>query len=441
MFFCLHFQHNMKKKIYAIIDIETTGGKASRDKVTEIAIVLHDGEKIIDRFESLVNPERSIPYNITQITGISQEMVEHAPKFFELAKQIVELTKGAIFVAHNVRFDYSFICEEFRRLGYTYMREQLCTVRLSRKAFPNLRSYALGNLIRHFNIEVKDRHRAMADVLATVEIFEKILAQETGSEQADDLINLGIKESKLPPNIKLDQLHALPEKCGIYYFHDLKGDVVYVGKSINIKKRIMEHFADKTDKGEKLQKNVHDISYELTGSELVALLLEDDEIKSLKPKINRAQRLRNFPYVIYHYADEKGYICFGTCKATAKIRKTLNIISEYPKAPSAKSYLKAALSEFELCNKLCQIETGDGACFYYQIKKCHGACVGVESAESYNERAQIAIEALSSYFRNDFIILDRGRNEQEKAVVLVEDGAYKGFGYLNIEDNNGSIED
>ncbi|MFK8104301.1 MAG: exonuclease domain-containing protein [Saprospiraceae bacterium] len=431
----------MKKKIYAIIDIETTGGKASRDKITEIAVVLHDGEQIIDRFESLVNPERSIPYNITQITGITQEMVEHAPKFYELAKKIVELTEGTIFVAHNVRFDYGFIVEEFRRLGFSYVRKQLCTVRLSRKAFPGLRSYALGNLIKHFGISVNDRHRAMADVLATVEVFEKILAQESGEEQALDLINLGIKEAKLPANIKLEQLHALPEQCGIYYFYDKNGKVVYVGKSINIKKRMMEHFADKTDKGAKLQKSVHEITFELTGSELVALLLEDSEIKNLKPTINRAQRRSSFPYVIFHYLNEDGYICFGSCKATAKMRKTLNVISEYPKAPSAKSALKYILNQFELCNKLCQIEAGEGACFYYHIKKCHGACITQEAPETYNERATLALEALTSYFQDDFVIIDEGRTAGEKAVILIEDGAYRGFGYLDMEENNGSIED
>ena len=167
-------------KTYAIVDIETTGGKATRHRITEIAIVLHDGKKILDQWETLINPECYIPHGITELTGITQEMVQDAPKFYEVAKTIVEKTEKAIFVAHNVRFDYGFLREEFKRLGYTFSRRQLCTVRLSRKAFPGLRSYSLGKLIKHFGIKVNDRHRAMADTLATVELFEKILRQEEG---------------------------------------------------------------------------------------------------------------------------------------------------------------------------------------------------------------------------------------------------------------------
>ncbi len=149
----------MKKKQYTIIDIETTGGRASRDKITEIAIIVHDGEKIIETYETLINPECYIPYGITQLTGISQDMVAEAPKFYEVAKKIVELTEGRVFVAHNVRFDYTFIREEYQRLGFTFSRRQLCTVRLSRQAFPGLSSYSLENLIRHFQIDVDARHR------------------------------------------------------------------------------------------------------------------------------------------------------------------------------------------------------------------------------------------------------------------------------------------
>ena len=242
----------MKKK-YAIIDIETTGGRADREKITEIAIILHDGEKILDKWETLINPERAIPYNITQITGITDRMVADAPKFFQVAKKIVEMTEGAIFVAHNVRFDYGFIREEFRRLGFTYMRKQLCTVRLSRKAFPGIKSYALGNLIKHFGIKVNARHRAMADTAATVEILEMIFQKEKSEDDVLDMINLGVKESKLPANITMEKLHELPEETGVYYFLNKKGKVIYVGKSINIKKRIIEHFTSKTDKAYKLQ--------------------------------------------------------------------------------------------------------------------------------------------------------------------------------------------
>lgn len=424
-------------KIYAIVDIETTGGKPSRDRITEIAIALHDGEKVIDSYETLINPETIIPFGITRLTGISQDMVEGAPKFYEVAKKIVEMTENAIFIAHNVRFDYGFIREEFKRLGFTYTRRQLCTVRLTRNTFPGLGSYSLDNLIRHFKIPFRNRHRAMGDVEATTILFEKILAKEQSEQEMKSLINLGVKESRLPKNITLEQLHALPEVAGVYYFYDKNGEVVYVGKSINIKKRVMEHFAKTTPKASKLQKYVDDISYEVTGSELVALLYESFEIKRLRPPINRAQRLRNFPYVIHQYTNDEGYLCLNIAKPTAKIRKTLNVVSEYPKLGSAKGYMARALSVFELCAYHCNIEAGNKPCFNYHVKKCLGSCLGKESTEVYNERVKEAIEYLLTIFEEDFFIIDTGRNEDEKSVVLVEQGHYAGFGYIETEEIRG----
>ena len=426
----------MSKKLYAIVDIETTGGQATREKITEIAIALHDGEKVIDTFETLINPERSIPYYITQVTGITDDMVSDAPKFYEVAKQIVKMTEGAVFVAHNVRFDYTFLQEEFRRLGFTFVRQQLCTVKLSRKAFPDLRSYALGNLIKHFNIQVKDRHRALADVLATVNIFERILAIEDNKVAAKQLINKGIKENHLPNDVSMDMLHKLPETPGVYYLHDKQGEVIYVGKSINIQKRIFEHFADRTPKGDKLQQSVFDISFEETGSELVALLLEDYEIKRLKPSINKAQRKTFFPYCIYSYTDENGYLRFHAVKNIAEIRKKNRILQEFEKLTDAKSYLKGIAHKYELCEKLMEPAYTEGdakGCFYHQIGKCHGACIGQESYADYNFRAQAAIDKMNTQFDEDFFIIDKGKSHSEKSVILIQNGHYRGWGYIDYE--------
>jgi len=172
-----------KKKRYAIIDIETTGGLSKRDRITEIGIVIHDGEEITEMYETLINPERSIPSNITRITGINDEMVRDAPKFYEVAKKIVEMTEDSIFVAHNVRFDYGFIKHEFENLGYTFSKKQLCTVRLTKNVFPGLKSYSLGSLIRHFGIAVTSRHRALEDARATAIIFDKMLKLQTGQNK------------------------------------------------------------------------------------------------------------------------------------------------------------------------------------------------------------------------------------------------------------------
>lgn len=430
----------MKKKKYAIIDVETTGGMSRRDRITEIAILVHDGEKEIERFESLINPEREIPWNITQLTGINNEMVAHAPKFYEVAKKVVQMTEGAIFVAHNARFDYSFIRYEFERLGYTYTRRQLCTVRLCRKAFPYIQSYGLGNLIRHFNIHVDQRHRAMADVLATTIVFEKILTHDDYEEQIDSIVNAGIKESKLPPNIDLDKLHALPEETGVYYFFDISGQPVYIGKSVNIKKRVLQHFAKTTRKAEKLVQYVHEISFEVTGSELVALLLESDEIKNKHPHINRAQRARQFPWIIHKYQDEEGYLCLDYEKVAKKNLPQYDVLRAYPNQNAAKSAINRLVEEFELCQRKCNIESVNKVCFNYHLDKCLGACKGEELPEDYNYRVNESLATLDQDFPDDFIVLDPGRTRQEYAVVLVEGGQYKGFGYVDREAENGNIE-
>lgn len=433
------YQKFMSDKIYAIIDIETTGGRASRDKITEIAIVLHDGEEIIDTFETLINPECYIPYGITELTGITQEMVEGAPRFYEVAKEIVEMTEGCVFVAHNVRFDYGFIRAEFKRLGYSYTRKQLCTVRLSRKAIPGLNSYGLSNLIRYMGIEVKDRHRAMGDALATAELFRRIMEAQENKTQVKSMVNMGIRESKLPKNLTVDDIHALPEECGVYYMHDEDGKVVYVGKSIDIKKRIASHFTEQTNKAAKLQQLVHDITYELTGSELIALLFESHEIKRIRPPVNRAQRSRRFPWAIHYYYNEDGFICFDTIRVAAKDRAKYHLLSEFPKPGIAKGRLNAVLENFELCARYCNVQKGNGACFNYHVGKCHGACADKEARESYNLRAQEALESLTAIFKENFFIIDKGRSEDESGVILVQDGNYRGFGYIDkLENHNPS---
>ena len=431
----------MKKK-YAIIDIETTGGQAARDKITEIAIVLHDGEKVVDSFETLINPEVPIPYGITELTGITNEMVRDAPRFYEVARQVVELTEGSIFVAHNVRFDYSFIQEEFRRLGFTYTRRQLCTVRLARQTFPGYKSYSLGNLINTMGLRSGSRHRAMGDALATVDLFERILATEGSAVGIGHLVNLGVKESLLPKNFTIEKLHRLPEACGVYYFHDENGGVVYVGKSLNIKKRVAEHFSGKTEKAAKMQQQVDDVSWEVTGSELIALLLESEEIKKLRPAINRAQKERQYPYVIHSFVNGDGYRCFEVLKVSKKTRKMLHVLAAYPRQSQAKGWLLSIQKKFGLCLQHCHLETGKGACFDYHLGRCSGACTGAEGPESYNERAEVAMNFLDdSLPEQNFFLIDKGRTEEEHAVVLVEEGAYQGYGFADLSALSGHLDE
>jgi DNA polymerase III subunit epsilon len=430
------------KLVYAVIDIETTGGMPRRDKITEIAIVLYDGEHILDSYQSLVNPERSIPVEITRITGITNAMVADAPKFYEIAKQVVTMTEGAIFVAHNVRFDYGFIREEFANLGFTYTRRQLDTVVLSRKAFPGLKSYSLGNLIRHFDISVLNRHRAMDDVLATVDILGRILSQESGRLSADRLINAGIKATNLPKDISIERIHALPEETGVYYFYNEYGHVIYVGKSINIRKRVMQHFGNIDAKTDKFIAKVRDFSVELTGSELIAMLHESNEIKGLQPEVNKAQRTKEYPYFIHYYHDDMGFLRFAWDKSSIKTRQNKQILNHYGTKLIARSHLQMITDQLELCAGLTGLyDRVSETCFYFQTGACSGACQGIEPYESYNERAMEGIDILRRTFDQNMIVVVDGRNKEERGVVLVEDGHYRGYGYVSLQDLSYGIEE
>jgi len=415
--------------LYAIVDIETTGGQPDRDRITEIAVVLHDGTEVIECFETLINPGRSIPYEITQLTGITNEMVRDAPPFYEVARRIVELTEGAVFVAHNVRFDYSFVKSAFKDLGFNFQRKTLCTVRMSRKAFPGLPSYSLGKLCQSLGVSIKHRHRAMGDAEATAEVFGMIIRKEN-VQVADDWLSQEIKSQTLPPRITRAQVMALPEATGVYYFHDESGNVIYVGKSINIRKRIIQHFQVdyKSRKSIEFKNTIADISYEVMGSELVALLYESDEIKRIRPRFNVSQkRSKAVPfYGLFEETDKNGYLCLHVERLLPGM-EPLTTVDNWEKA---QNFLYRRVQQFSLCLQKCGLHKTGGPCFNYHIRQCNGACVGIEPAEAYNARVRAAIESFS--FQNEsFFIIGPGRSDDERSVVCIERGQYIGFGYFD----------
>ncbi|MFD2515466.1 exonuclease domain-containing protein [Pontibacter locisalis] len=436
--------------LYAIIDIETTGGQPAQDKITEIAIFIHDGQQIVDKYSTLVNPQRPIPYFISQLTGITDEMVQDAPKFYEVAKEIVEFTEGKVFVAHNVRFDYSFIKKEFADLGFTFQRKTLCTVRLSRKLIPGLPSYSLGKLCKSIEIPLLQRHRAIGDAEATAKLFDKLIKINRPvvdgnmhmAAETSQALKQEIKTSLLPPNISKEQVDALPMVPGVYYFYNEQGEVIYVGKSINIKKRVIQHFNIdyKSRKSLDFKNNIADISYELMGNELVALLFESAEIKRMKPQYNRQQRRSVFNTGIFVYEDSNGYkrMTFGSVnKADDKSMTPLVALSNHYKA---KGFLFHKVAKYNLCQKLCDLYKTNGACFDYQVHQCQGACIGKESPEEYNQRVEQAIDSFT-YEHNSFVILGKGREPGEKSVVVVEHGIYLGFGFIDETFSASSLSD
>jgi DNA polymerase-3 subunit epsilon len=422
--------------MYAIIDVETTGGSPVAEKITEIAIFLHNGEKVIDEFVTLINPEKSIPYYITALTGITNAMVANAPKFYEVARQIVELTAECIIVAHNASFDYQFIRNEFKRLGYDYSRDRLCTVQLSRRLIPGLTSYSLGKLCRHLNIQIHDRHRASGDAYATVKLFEYLLEQSKNQDQI--IIKLpGVNKKDLHPNLRPEILDNLPEKAGIYYFFNEKQELIYIGKSKNIRTRVLSHFRNYSSrKAIEMMNSIADIDFELTGSELIALLKESYEIKQNRPMFNRAQRRSVSNYGLYTFYDNKGYLRFAIARNTEHKDIPLRTFSTLA---SGKRYLNSKADVYDLCQKLCGLYPGSGSCFNHEVSQCKGACIGKESPENYNERARQLINE-NSVLHDTFFLLDSGRHADESAVVQVECGKYIGYGYIDISQGNRNID-
>lgn len=415
--------------MYAIIDIETTGGSPKFEKITEIAIIIHNGTCVTDEFTTLVNPEKSIPYHITSLTGISNEMVADSPKFFEIARKIVEMTDGMVFVAHNANFDYRFIKEEFARLGYDYKRNTLCTVKLSRKIIPGIKSYSLGNLCDELGIAINGRHRAMGDALATARLFDILLSVE-GNTKSNLFQPQSINLQSMHPSFDSGCISKLPGKTGVYYFLNENGDIIYIGKSNDIQTRIISHFSNNTtQKAINMKSQVVAIDYEVTGSELIALLLESEEIKRHKPRFNTAQRRTPTHCGIYNYMDHNGYMCLS-------VENNANSDSEpltsFNTQAEAKEFLNFLIQRYHLCQKLCGLYKSAGACFQHQLGDCNGACCGAESPEMYNQRVKKAL----SYFEYDtksFFILDKGRNNDEMSVVQIKNGKYIGYGFVSRE--------
>jgi DNA polymerase III subunit epsilon len=403
---------------YAIIDIETTGLNPRRDRITEVAILVHDGEKIVAEFISLINPEMRIPYRIRELTGISDSMVAMAPRFCDVAREILETTRDCIFVAHNSTFDYNFIREEYARLGYMYERQTLCTKRLSRKLMPGMKSYALGNLCKALDINIENRHRAFGDARATVKLFEILL----NVEQQPESLSLRGLQTHIPKT----KLSALPEVAGVYYFYNEEGSVIYIGKSVSIKDRVLSHLSNQTTKrASEMRDQIHDVDYEICGSEVIALLLESEEVKRHTPRFNRLLRRTSLQWGLYHTMSPQGYLLLEIHRNDSEEAP----LTSFSSKKQASEFMFNLINIHHLCQKLCGVYKTKGACFHHQIHQCNGACIGEEPPEEYNSRVQEAI-APYTFIHDSFVLLDKGRNPEEKAVVLVENRRYCGFGFL-----------
>lgn len=406
--------------LYAITDIETTGGRAEQGSITEIAILLHDGQKVVDAYQTLINPEKRLPPFVVQLTGITDAMLKRAPVFEDVADEIYDLLKDAVFVAHNVNFDFNFIKQEFNAIGYAWTPQRLCTIRLARKAFPDMTRYGLDNLCRELNITNTSAHRAMGDTKATAELFDKVI-EEIGLDGVHSMLGRGHAEAYLPHHLPEDTIDKLPKATGVYYMRDNKGTPIYIGKAKNIRKRIKEHFQNgEPEKKVSFSNEVHHIDYVETSSELVAFLLEDQEIRLHAPKYNAAQKKKRPKVGLFQFEDQQGYLRLMAAQLSGQ-KTPLRI---FPTLPQANKWLVKF-------------------CSYHGFSLKAIGMFSEEELTSLEEHNERMVAAMKMAFNPQHAILThRGRDGSEFVFVLVEDGLPKGYGFINEHiDTISSVDD
>lgn len=411
--------------MYAILDIETTGGKYDEEGITEIAIYRHDGESITDQFSSLVNPQIEIQPFVQKLTGISTRMLQNAPKFYEIAKRIVQITEDCVIVAHNASFDYRILQTEFRRLGFPFERKSLCTVSLSKILLPDQPAYSLGKLIRNLGIPFSDQHRAQGDAKVTVKLFELLLEKDLQKNILKAHIS-SENPNKVPPKF-LEIIDKLPSEMGVYYIYNSKNEIIYIGKSNNIKKRILNHLTSKSKKASIIQKEIYSVTFALVGDELITLLKEQNEIKSNTPRLNKAMKFRTYPMGI-RMDDSAEYPMLIIEQA----KKEQHYLSVFKNAKNAKAALFKWSKTFGLCLQKSNLsQSTSGPCFNYGIDQCKGACIGQESPSLYREKINVFLESLLYPYQN-FLIVSKGRKTGESSFILIKENSFKGYGYFEL---------
>jgi DNA polymerase III subunit epsilon len=399
--------------LFAITDIETTGSAAAGNSITEIGICLMNGTKVVDEFHTLLNPGVSLPKSIVALTGITDDMLEHAPTFAEMADRILEFMGDAIFVAHNVSFDFSFIQAEFAAIGIKWHPKKLCTVKLSRKAFPGNRSYSLGNITRELGIINDSPHRALGDARATSLLMISCLNHlEEGT--IEKMLAKAEPEVFLPNHIDRKEFDALPAKPGVYYFQNEKGKPIYIGKAKDIKKRVRSHFGNDKESArfQAFMTEIHHIDFRETANELIATLLEDAEIRKHWPKYNSAQKSKTDKFIIIEYLDQRGYLRL----AVNRLQKSTRFIKSFASPVEARNWLAQMALRFEIDLRLLGLDAlaPDAQLPETEI---HNTKLSRALSVAMNEEPSVLLHSL-------------GRSRDEFAFVWIDKGNLKGFGFV-----------
>ncbi|HXS38078.1 MAG TPA: exonuclease domain-containing protein [Flavipsychrobacter sp.] len=422
--------------LYAIVDIETTGSYALGNGITEIAIVIHDGVKVLNFYETLVNPQRPIPIFIQSLTGITDEMVINAPVFEEVASQVFELLQDKVFVAHNVNFDYSFVKHHLQQTGHILDSRKLCTVRLSRKILPGLTGYSLSKLCRQLDINLANHHRAGGDALATAQLFQLLLEKDENNVIAAMLKGRN-KEQYLPPHLPVEQINNLPASPGVYYFYNAKGKTIYVGKAVNIFKRVKNHFSNNKPNKQKQDflREIFSVSYKECATELMAHILESAEIRRLWPVYNRSQRGYLPRFGLFIYEDQQGFKRFAIEKNKYYYKPlyTFNSIAE------GHHWLRQLITEFDLCPRLCNLAKVADCSDNNESNTTPGECNVHNNILNYNQQVDKAVEWMQKSLPT-FALVDKGIYDNEQSCILIKSGNFYGMGYINDGQQLNDIE-
>lgn len=386
--------------MFAILDIESTGGKFNKEGITEIAIYRFNGQEIVDQFSSLINPERPIQPFVVQLTGINNDMLRYAPKFYEVAKRIVEITEGCTLVAHNVNFDYRLLKVEFDRLGYPFKRDTLCTVELSKKLIPGLPSYSLGKLVRSLGIPLTDRHRAFGDALATVRLFQLLLEKDNRKN-----IIQNYTQTQLNPHTKrllLNIVEDIPTKTGLYYIFNTDKEIIFLGKASNLKRRVNKHFTSKQPVSRQIRQEVAFVNYEVTGNQLIAELKEAEELRSLRPKYNTPTLENVFTHGLYRYKDRQGRLQLEI----RAFQSARNLITPFKSKRQGEAFLEKITNQYQLNRP-------------------------AETIAAHNRHITTIIQQYSIPQKNILLICP-GRKPAEKSVIMIKEKKLKGYAYFDL---------
>lgn len=415
--------------MYAVIDIETTGGNFRWGKITEIAIFIYDGKKVVEEYSTLVNPGMAIPYFITTLTGISDEMVKGAPVFEEIAPEIARLTEGNIFVAHNAQFDYNFIRHEFRLLGMEFERPTLCTVRAGRRLLPSHASYSLGKLCQDLNIEVENRHRAGGDAAATVKLLELLLDADK-ENTLHSLIHWQQPGSEFNRYLQKGTIEDLPQAPGIFYLFGENQELLYIDSARNIRKKVISHLRNKGGRETlNIRQIIKEADFEETGTYLIAQLRAQEEILKNKPKLNKPPKPAAIPKRWYIVPDLRidGYL-----HLTVERLQTKSPSVSFRTKKETLEAIENLINQNHLCAALTPLSGAKKHCINGHSISCRGACRAEEDPGVYNKRIDTALQGLEE--NTNRIIVEKGRNPAEKSLIKIENSQFVSWGYMSLEE-------